>query len=145
LTGLQQWLRGALDQFGEQIRARYGLDDYANMDLGQYPVLDTDFDPVEELRVLLSVPPVSLETLAMRVRDLFWSGITVESSKQCPRCESWAFRVLQASDSGEVVLACDECGYAENERGEPWPAARRAVPATTNVLAGWRARQQGSP
>lgn len=138
LLSIQTWLRGSLDKLTPELRACYGLDEYALLDLCDYPINDTSLVPAEELQRLRAVAPVSMETLAMRIRDVFWSGITVESSIQCPRCNEASLRILEDPLTGGGVYACDLCGWAQVASGEPWSNERHARPARKELVAAWR-------
>lgn len=131
---LQDWLKASRAEIGKKLRLRYGLDEFADMDLSQFPTGDSGMSALEEVHQLRTVPPVSMETLVMRVRDVFWSGVTVESGIQCPRCNSAELRVLREVDSEELVLECERCTWAQTLLGEPWSGLSRLVPPTSEQL-----------
>ena len=76
LHRLQEWLRGSLADFGGELREHYGLDEYASMDLSRYALSEAPLEPAVELRRLRELVPTSTDTLAMRVGNAFWEGIT---------------------------------------------------------------------
>lgn len=57
----------------------------------------------EEIERLRAVPPASLETLAMRVRDPLWGALVHRTDRQCPRYDSDR---LRAPDRNFVDGAC---------------------------------------
>jgi hypothetical protein len=58
------------------------------------------------------VPPLSVEELAMRLQDLFWGGLTLESGIQCSPCNVSELRVLVDTSAEQLVRACDWCSWA---------------------------------
>src|SRR5687768_9326 len=86
LEVMQTWLQETLAQWPPELRRRYRLDDLASLKLEQFPIGDSSLETSVELLQLRRVPPTSLETFAMRLRDLLWEGVTVESPTPCPRC-----------------------------------------------------------
>jgi hypothetical protein len=126
LECVRDWLHACLRGFSPELRKAYGLDEYAVMDLTRYPIDDASFTPSEEVQQLRAVPPSSMDVLAMRVRDLFWQAITVESSVTCPRCSGSGLRILEDSLTGEMVLECDTCAWAQTPSGEPYRTERGA-------------------
>jgi hypothetical protein len=137
LRGLQDWLRKYQAEFGSSLNERYGMDEYCRMDLSRYPVDRASFDASEEIHQLRRVPPVSLETLAMRVRDVFWSNITLESEISCPTCGAGGLRVLRDVQSEDPVLACDNCAWAQTINGERRQSSSKLVPPTVEILDEW--------
>lgn len=135
---VQQWLHRALTEWSSQLRARYGLDEYATIELGRFPVDENTLVLAEALRQLRAVPPGSMETFAMFLRDLFWEGITTESSIECPRCGDALLRVLEDPVSEDTVLACDICAWAQTPGGEPWDKDIKLRPAAAKAVAQWR-------
>lgn len=138
LECVQRWLRRFVGQWSPELRRRWGLDEYATMDLSGFPIDEAFLVPIEEVGRLRAVPPGSMDTFAMFLRDLFWSGITVESEIACPRCGNANLRILEDPRSAEVVLACDLCGWAQTPNGETWSGEDRLRPAPTPLVARWR-------
>jgi hypothetical protein len=135
---LQQWLKSHLASWDADLRERWGLDGFAGMDLLRYPIDEASLDPDEELRQLKSVPPTSMELLAMRLRNIFWAGITVESTAVCPRCSEAQLRILEDAHSDAIVLSCDLCAWSQTPNGEPWHGARRLEPAPKARIERWK-------
>ncbi len=131
---LQDWLKSRLGEFDAGVVQRYGLDKLATIDLRKYPIARSSMNAGEEARQIVAVTPTSLETLAMRLRDVFWAGITVESGVQCPNCGDSELRTLCDDEAGNLVFACDLCGWAQMPDGQPWQGARPLVPPTNEVL-----------
>lgn len=134
LGELQDWLKSRLGEFDADVVERYGLDKLATIDLRQYPVARSSMNAGEEARQLVAVTPTSLETLAMRLRDAFWAGITVGSGVQCPNCGDSELRTLCDDAAGKLVFACDPCGWAQMPDGQPWQGSPPLVPPTNEVL-----------
>lgn len=139
LEVIQTWLKEALLQWPQELRRRYGLDDLATLKLEQFPIGDSSLETSIELLQLRRVPPTSLETFAMRLRDLLWEGVTVESPTPCPRCGEARLRVLEDPTSRSPVLACDACGWAQKPNGEQWHGDRALGAAPTELVNRWRA------
>ncbi len=140
LQRLQIWLKGSVHKFSPEIRAAYELDEYAALDLERFPISESSLSPAEEVHQLLALPPQSMDNLAMRLRDVIWQGITVESPIECPICNYLQLRILEDPLTHEVVFACDLCAWAQTENGEEWQQDRYLKPATKEVFAGWKNR-----
>jgi len=138
LDSLQQWLKLHLANWNTGLRERWGLDGFSGMDLPCYPIDESSLDPDEAFRQLKSVPPTSMELLAMRLRDIFWAGITVESTVVCPRCGEAQLRILQDAHSDAIVLSCDLCAWSQTPQGEPWHGAQRLEPTPKARIDRWR-------
>lgn len=137
LASLQVWLRTNVKGWNPAVRARYGLDDYCAADLDAFPVEKASLHPQEELQQLRAFPPTTMETMAMRIRDVFWDGITVESSMRCPRCGETQLRILEDPRSERIVLACDLCAWAQTPEGETWQGPRALRPASKERVEGF--------
>ena len=138
LLHVQAWLKACLNQWTPKLRKDFGLDKYATLDFERFPLADASFSPGEELRLLRANPPGSMGSFAMFLRELFWTGITVESSVQCPRCDQTELRILEDPVTEEIVLSCDFCAWSQTESGEPWDKAHYLEPATKEVVARWK-------
>lgn len=128
LESLQRWLKVHVRELPRDVRERWRLDDLAGVDLSAYPIEDASLDPDEELKQISRVPPRSMELLAMRIRDILWGGITVESAVTCPRCDASALRMLVDS-SNALVLSCDACAWSQTSSGERWSGEGNLRPA----------------
>lgn len=135
---LQQWLKLHLMNWSSGIRGRWGLDEWAELDLSNYPVEESSFDPEEEVCQLKSVPPASMDLMAMRIRDILWAGITVEATVTCPRCGEVQLRILEDPASDTIVLSCDLCAWSQTSHGEPWHGPRHLKPASRPRITRWR-------
>ena len=135
---IQGWLVSRLGCWNDELRKRWGLDELAAMDLSLYPTDESSLDSGEELRQMASTAPTSMEVLAMWVRDILWTGVTVESSVLCPRCAATQLRILETSCSGNVVLSCDLCSWGQDPNGDPWEGGDRLRPIGIARLAEWR-------
>lgn len=135
---LQSWLKAHLADWSAQLCERWGLERLAAMDLSRFPIEESSLEPDEEIRQLTSVQPTSMELLAMRLRDIFWAGITIESAVVCPRCSETLLRVLEDPDSESLVLSCDLCAWSQTTQGTPWKGAFPLQPATRSRINKWR-------
>lgn len=138
LQQLQNWLQSRVGLWSTHLRHRWGLDALVALDLSRYPIDESSLDPDEELLQLKRVPPTSMELLAMRLRDIFWAGITVESETVCPRCEATQLRILQESDSHAIVFSCDLCVWSQSPQGERWRSTSALQPASRSSIEEWR-------
>jgi hypothetical protein len=137
LVGLQRWLQRHLAVFSPALQQDYGLRSYAALDLAHYPIESSSLEAAERARQLRLVPPGSVDQLAMRVRDIFWPGLTIESGIECPRCKDSELRVLMEEGTQQLVRACDICSWAETRNGEHWQPGGRLVPPTLEQLERW--------
>lgn len=135
LRVLQQWLKTHLAAWNAQLRERWALDALATLDLPRYPIDESSLDPDEELRRLKLAPPTTMELLAMRVRDILWEGVTIESSVVCPRCGERQLRILEHASSDSIVLSCDLCAWSQTPQGEPWKHAGLLQPISQGRIA----------
>ena len=135
---LQQWLELHLTRWNAETRARWSLESYASMDLGRYPIDEASLRPSEEVRQLDSVRPTTMDILGMRLRDIFWAGITLESEVTCPRCEERQLRILQDEQLDRIVLSCDLCAWSQFPEGQPWKGTQFLKPAPKERIARWR-------
>ena len=135
---LQRWLKVHLADWSAQLRERWGLDQLAAMDLSHFPIEDSSLDPDEEVRQLTAVRPTSMELLAMRLRDIFWAGVTFESSVVCPRCSEAQLRVLEDPDSDVLVLSCDLCAWSQTTQGKPWKGPVALQPTASSRIHEWQ-------
>ena len=145
LVGLQRWLQRQLGVFSPALQQDYGLRSYAALDLAHYPIESSSLEAAERARQLRLVPPGSVDQLAMRVRDIFWSGLTIESGIECPRCKDSELRVLIEEGTQQLVRACDICSWAETRNGEHWQPGGRLVPPTIEQLQRWATADGSKP
>lgn len=136
MSALQAWLLVNERAFDRALWARYGLDWFASADLAAYPIEQSALQVEEELTQLAKVPPVSMETLAMRIRDIWWSGVTIESRTSCPRCGCADMRVLWDKERQQLVLACDSCSWAQFSDKKPWTPGGSLLPARRDQIIG---------
>ncbi|HEU4583913.1 MAG TPA: hypothetical protein VFS67_36900 [Polyangiaceae bacterium] len=137
LVALQAWLQRQLAAFSPALQEDYGLRGYSSLDLARYPIEGSSLNADEEVRQLRLVPPSSADGLAMRVRDIFWSGLTIESGIECPRFKDSELRILMEEGTEQLVRACDVCLWAETRDGEHWQPGGRLVPPTIEQLERW--------
>lgn len=134
LAELQGWLQRQLPGFSPALQEDYGLRSSASLDLARYPIDSSSLNAAEEMRQLRLVAPGSMDGLALRVRDLFWSGLTIESGIECPRFKHSELRILMEEGTQQLVRACDVCLWAETPDGERWHPGGRLVPPTIEQL-----------
>jgi len=145
LVGLQGWLQRQLAVFSSALQEDYGLRTYSSLDLARYPIDGSSLNAAEEVRQLRLVSPGSVDQLAMRVRDLFWSGLTIESGIVCPRFKDSELRILMEEGTQQLVRACDVCLWAETRNGEHWQPGGRLVPPTIEQLERWAIADGSKP
>jgi hypothetical protein len=145
LVGLQGWLQRQLAAFSPALQEDYGLRGYSSLVLARYPIESSSLNAAEEVRQLRLVPPGSVDQLAMRVRDIFWSGLTIESGVVCPRLEDSELRILMEEGTQQLVRACDVCSWAETRNGDHWQPGGRLVPPTIEQLERWGAADGSKP
>ncbi len=108
------------------------------MDIGDYPIDESSLDPNEEIKQLDRVRPTSMSELSMRLRDIFWAGVTVESDIVCPQNRDAQLRILVDPPSDAIVLSCDACGWGQTPQGQEWDVEPRLKPVTKYRLERWR-------
>ncbi len=143
LVSLQTWLKGYVEALDTKTGGRWGLARFVELDFTRYPVDEAAFSPDDEYEVLKKLPPSSLEALSMRLRDIFWSGVTLETATICPNCDSVELRVLADMTAREVVLSCDLCAWRQFPTGRHWEGTRPLEPAPREMTDEWR--RTGSP
>ena len=137
LRVVQHWLSENVDLFGENAE-RYGLGDYASMDLGSYPIESSSLNTAEEIKRDMAVPTSSVTILAQRLRNIFWEGLTIDTGVECPQCSSGSLRVLRSPIGEQPVFACDLCSWAQTVDGAKWEEPP-LVPPTRALVDRWRA------
>ncbi len=144
----QAWLASHLRRFQMQedpitrksVADAYDLPFYARINLDDYPIRRTDFDPAERVAAFLGTTPDRLPTLAMLLRDYLRDAIVVRSERLCPSCEQDELKVLVDIDASlHIVLACDCCPWAETRDGKHAKApSELAIPTKAQLAAmGW--------
>jgi hypothetical protein len=134
----QEWLRQHLRAWSPHLRRLWGLDELSNAQLSQFPIAETSLDVREELKHLARVRPGSMENLAMRIRDIFWAAISVESSVVCPRCHETQLKILEDPRSNEIVLSCDLCTWSQSGEGKRRIGEKNLRPASRERIGRWR-------
>lgn len=140
LRRLQAWLQNSLNRWQPQLRTRYGLEEYATLDLARYPVAESLLSPMDEIRRHLAVPSRSVESFAATLSNLFWEGVTVVTSTLCTNCGGSWLRIVEDSQCQEILLACDQCAWCQTPTGEPRLGVCNARSPTKERLAAWKAR-----
>ncbi|MEO7594689.1 MAG: hypothetical protein ABI134_25975 [Byssovorax sp.] len=140
----QAWLRENLsafsvaDKYGQSAASMYVLETFIDLDLREFPLEESGVDAREEVASLRNIPaPKGLSTVASFVHKLLWNAITVDSGKPCANCgRQGGLKILvDASDPGEVYLACDYCVWIESIDGMDAAAAvARVRPPTIKEL-----------
>ncbi len=139
LVLLQQWVQRNIGAWNAHLRARWQLDEVVELDLSALPVDGTFVELVSGIERLESVPPSSMEVLAMMIRDIWWEAVTLESSTICPRCGEVPLRILEWETSGTIVLSCDLCAWSQSAEGAVRHGPERARPPARDRIARWRA------
>ncbi len=134
LMHLQQWLANNIKSWSKSIRRDWSLDDYSLIRLPDYPTEESTLNLREEFLRLQAVPPTTLDQLAMRVRDIFWQGLTTLSDTTCARCGVLPLTRLEEPVSHMVVLSCDNCCWSQTLNGARWTGGVRLQPASRQTL-----------
>jgi len=133
LQALQAWVGKNLGVFPDESVSAFRLEYYAKISLSELPIEQTNLRFEEELERLGTAPPSTADSLAMRIRDILWSGVTLTLPMVCDQCHADWLRVLQEICSERLVYVCDRCGWAENGDGR-WSGQSELMPAHTQVL-----------
>ena len=133
LKSVQRWLVANPKFLDAPLRSQYGLDTFMTMNLSEYATGASELDPREELVQLRRVPATRVAIVAMRIRDILWSGTAFKSLKHCPNCGQDDLRVLSTLE-GQIVLGCDRCVWGETVAGEPRCGPGPVVPADAAQL-----------
>jgi hypothetical protein len=139
LEQVAAWARSHRDACRTETLEQLGLDRLLELDLARYPTGSSALDPADELASLRRAPAPSRDALAMRLRDILWQGVTVESAATCPVVPSaFGLRVLVSSVGDQIVLSCDSCSWAQGPDGRLWTGESSVVPPTTERFERWR-------
>jgi hypothetical protein len=104
LEQVAAWARSHRDACRTETLEQLGLDRLLELDLARYPTGSSALDPADELASLRRAPAPSRDALAMRLRDILWQGVTVESAATCPVVPSaFGLRVLVSSAGDQIV------------------------------------------
>lgn len=132
---LAAWLRENMDALGSDLVHQYGLDTFVELDADCYPIDTADVTVSDEVGNLIRQTPTRFDTIAMFLRDQLWPLVAFKTSTQCPNCEEDELRALQDTASGgEIILACDFCGWAQRRDGSRSDVVGTARPATSKQL-----------
>ncbi|HLL04479.1 MAG TPA: hypothetical protein VK539_28105 [Myxococcaceae bacterium] len=134
LENARKWLLSNLEVFSKEEINSYGLEFWSKISISDFVIDSTEFDASTEVRQLRAVPPSSKDTVAMRVRDLFWNALVPKSDVLCPNCESDDLRILKVENQPQLAYACDICGYAQDKNGHRRSDGGRLIPATKREL-----------
>jgi hypothetical protein len=132
---LAQWTRDNAPGLGPEVVHRYGLDWLAELDASNYPIETADVAVANEIASLVRQDPTRLDIIGMFLRDQLWSLVTLKTTTQCPSCREDNLRALADMSQPEaMVLACDSCGWAQDQDGRRSGIEGTARPATTAEL-----------
>lgn len=132
---LAKWIKEDSTLLGTQTATQYGLDWLSTLEPEDYPVELAGMVVSEEIASLIRQEPTTLDTIAMFMRDQLWPLATFKTSTECPNCGEDELRVLVDSvPPRELVLACDSCGWAQNDEGRKSDVKGTCRPATIAEL-----------
>lgn len=135
---LAQWIEENESALGPEVVGQYGLDWLSELNTDNYPIRLSDFVVADEIGNLIRQHPSRMNTIGMFVRDQLWQLATFETGHPCPNCSEDELRALvDTAAPGDMIFACDFCGWAQNEDGARTNAKGTARPAT---MADLRAR-----
>lgn len=130
LRAVQSWLRRCLGHFTPKTRAAFGLDDFAELDLSEYPVERSSLD-VERTRLRLQEEERTTPNhLAMQLRDVFEEGITIRVDDLCGHCSLAPVVLMQIAGTLTVVRGCLGCAFRDPVADQ----AARLEPARTVAI-----------
>lgn len=136
-SALAEWVRENRIKIGSDLLARYGLDRLTVLSFDEFPVEDADLNVAVERTNVSKQRPSSVEVIAMLVRDQIWNIIAFKTRIECLNCGEDKLRALiDPGTDDALVLACDLCGWAQDERGRPWRGQPGCRPAKTSELRG---------
>lgn len=134
-SALAEWVRENRTRIGSDLLARYGLDRLSVLSFDEFPVDDADLNVAIERTNLSKQEPSSVEVIAMLVRDQIWNLVAFKTRIECPNCGEDELRALiDPGTDDALVLACDFCGWAQDEQGRPWNGQPGCRPAKTSEL-----------
>lgn len=142
---LALWCREAMSRVEPAAVERNGIGFLISQSPSDYLIRIQIDDLRMSLARLLESPPSKGEDVVMCVADLMWCILRCPSGKACPSCaEDVLYYAVSAVESrldmgsGQVILLCDVCGWAEALSGGAISPPHRALPATKSQLEGAR-------
>jgi hypothetical protein len=140
---LQSWLVINRHYFEKATRNLFPiLDFFADADLSEYPVHYASISLGGLQRLVAEITPRKQADVAARLADIIWDLIAYKTTLTCPQCKDDELRVLQDTDTGRLVLACDICLWSQWEDGEPRLVRSRLEPAKLFNLHDYIVKEQ---
>lgn len=135
IVDVQKWLQDNMSQFEKTSVDTYRLSEFSKLDIYSFPTQYSEINANEEVVQLRRIAPCSLDNLAMRVRNIFWSALVYKSKNVCSNCETDCLSVLKKrAQIISLIYECETCGWTQNEDGSPWLGGSRITLPTTSEL-----------
>jgi hypothetical protein len=109
------WLRGNYKYFTVEPFSTYGIDEFSHVDENLMPVEFSSFLPsdiAQFKKVIFGYQANEAESIARFLRDTMEALITVETDKQCSRCQSDGMRIFIGRYNGLLAYQCNVCGHS---------------------------------
>ncbi|SUB83917.1 Uncharacterised protein [Pragia fontium] len=114
----------------------YSLQKYVELNINYYPIRYSSLKG-EELTVFkrnVALSHRDLPGIARIIRDTLEQLIIVEADEYCPQCGKYGLGVYQEPHSKQIVLECNQCGYAMYKDKHLYDGKERLLPATEESL-----------
>lgn len=114
------WIRGNYKYFTVEPFSTYGIDEFLHVDENLMPVEFSSFLPSDIAKfkkVIFGYQSNEAESIARFLRDTMEALITVETDKQCPRCQSDGMRIFIGRYNGLLAYQCNVCGHSSYSDG----------------------------
>ncbi|WP_226502812.1 hypothetical protein [Pseudomonas sp. MWU16-30317] len=114
------WIRDNYKYFTVEPFSTYGIDEFSHIDENLMPVEFSSFLPgdIAHLKkVIFGYQANEAELIARFLRDTMEALVTVETDRQCPRCQSDGMRIFVGKYNGLLAYQCNVCGHSTYSDG----------------------------
>lgn len=114
------WVRGNRKYFLLEPFCVYGFEDFLGIDEKEMPVDFSSFvltDICSFKKFTFKYQAKDVDAIAQFLRDVVESLITVETDRQCPRCDSDGMHIFIGKQNGLLAFQCNICGYSHYSDG----------------------------
>ncbi|MBV4483919.1 hypothetical protein [Pseudomonas khavaziana] len=114
------WIRENYKCFTVEPFSTYGIDEFSHVDESLMPVEFSSLLPsdiTQFKKVIFGYQANEADAIARFLRDTIEALITVETDKQCPKCQSDGMRIFIGRYNGLLAYQCDVCGHSNYSDG----------------------------
>jgi len=123
-SALVGWIKDNTEIFDISILQNNRIIELLDLDPEKYiidnPNISLDMEPVR----MFNSKPSTLDSFMMCISTTLWELVSISSDTECPYCiyAELKYMIFESNltKKRELVLECEECGYAELINGKGW-------------------------